>query len=790
MILGDMGADVIRVEPPGGSAARASWPRIDGAPASEASLPFQAFNRNKRSIVLDPADGADRATLVDLVKGSDFVVESGMPRTLAPYGLDFAALKEANPRIVHVMLSSFGSTGPAADRPANDLTLSALGGQAGIQGPADKAPTRITVPQIWRHAGAEGAAAALIGHARMNATGDGQFVDVSAQCASTWTMMNAMDSYAIDGTNFERMGSTVQMGTISIDPVFPCQDGFVVAVPSSDSAAGLLGHLIGEGIADESWLEEDWSTYMMRMLQGEVPKISPEIIAPAIAEFFSRKNKADLFQIGLECDVTLAPVNDVSDLLNLDQLKAREAFPLVKLPGGSEVKAPGRFALATETPLVLDLPAPKLDEHATEIRAELAESPRQPAVPTPSASQNGHPFDGVKVLDVTWVIAGPASARYFADHGADVIKVESELRPDGVRRLGPIVEEETGWNGSHFYGEFNAGKRCIQLNLKEPRAIEILRELIQWADVMIENWAPGAMERAGIHYEANRELNPDLIMLSTSLMGQTGPTRQVAGYGYHAGAMAGFYEVTGWPGVAPSGPWLAYTDCIAPHFVAALVTAAIDHRRRTGEGQHIDAAQFEMALQFLAPEIMDFQLSGQIATRLGNRSPYHAPQGIYACAGDDQWCAIAIDSDAEWQTLRARLGDPAWARDAALDTVDGRLAAHDLIDEHLTAWTSSRSPQAVMDELAGAGLKAGAVQRSSDLSTDPQYRHRGFHHFATHPIMGSVPYAGPQFVIPGYDDGPHSYAPLLGEHTEEVLRDVLGMSDDAIKAAADAGALQ
>ena len=602
--------------------------------------------------------------------------------------------------------------------------------------------------------------------------------------------MNAMDAWAVEGANFERLGSTVQMGTISIDPVFPCKDGYVVAVPSSDSAAGLLGHLLGEGLADQSWLEEDWSTYTMRMLTGDVPKVSPDIIAAAISQFFARHDKAELFQIGLEVGITIAPVNDISDLLELEQLKARQAFSAITLPNGTTVQTPGRFALATRTPLALDRPAPPLDAHGPEIRAELEKSPRRPASRTPSPSANGNPFDGAKVLDVTWVIAGPASARYFADHGADVIKVESELRPDGVRRLGPLRGEEPGWNGSHFYGEFNAGKRCIQLNLKEPAAIEILRDLIRWADVMIENWAPGAMERAGLHYEANRELNPDLIMLSTSLMGQTGPTRQVAGYGYHAGAMAGFYEVTGWGDLAPAGPWLAYTDCIAPHFVAALVTAALDHRRRTGEGQHIDAAQFEMALQFLAPEIMDHQVSGYTATRLGNRSPYHAPQGIYPCAGEDQWCAIAIDSDEEWRRLCRVLDDPAWTRDAKLATTAGRLEQHDAIDAQLTTWTSDRTPVDVMDALTAAGVKAGMVQRSSDLAVDPQYRHRGFHHAHTHPTMGDVPYAGPQFVIPGYAAGPHSYAPLLGEHTEEVLRDVLGMSAEAIQAVADAGALQ
>ena len=173
MILGDLGADVIRVEPPGGSVARTTHPRIAGVDASEASLSFHAFNRNKRSIVLDPASADDRMTLGELARGSDFVFESGMPSTLGGYGMDFAALRAVNPNIVHVMLTPFGSTGPAAARPANDLTLSALGGQAGIQGQAERAPIRITIPQIWRHAGVEGAAAALIGHARMTATGRG-----------------------------------------------------------------------------------------------------------------------------------------------------------------------------------------------------------------------------------------------------------------------------------------------------------------------------------------------------------------------------------------------------------------------------------------------------------------------------------------------------------------------------------------------------------------------------------------------------------------------------------------
>ena len=244
------------------------------------------------------------------------------------------------------------------------------------------------------------------------------------------------------------------------------------------------------------------------------------------------------------------------------------------------------------------------------------------------------------------------SVRYLADHGATVIKVESELRPDGLRKLGPLSAIDSEWNASHFYGEFNAGKQCIQLDLKNAAALDILRKLISWADVLVENWAPGATARLGIDYDNCHKINPKLIMLSTSLMGQFGPAASIAGYGYHAGGMAGFYEVTGWADLPPHGPWMAYTDVIAPRFIATMLVAAIDHRRRTGRGQHIDASQFEMSLQFLAPEIIETQTNGYVATRTGNRLRHAAPQGIYPSAGEDQWCAIAIDSDEHWKSLR------------------------------------------------------------------------------------------------------------------------------------------
>ena len=789
MILGDLGADVIKIEPTGGCPSRAEMPFIDGVEEAEQSLRFYAYNRNKRSIVLDPASDADKEVLRTLLQGADFVLESSPGGLLEKHGINFESLRELNPTVVHVVISPFGADGPAADRIANDLTLSAMGGQAGLQGSPDRPPVRVSTPQAWRHASAQAATAAMIAHARMQVTGEAQFVDVSAQCAMTWTMMNAMDAHAVQGFEFDRMGSTVQMGTRAIDPVFACADGHLVAMPIGAVINALLGHLASDDLLDTAWLTEDWETFDTRMALEEDTGFTREQVRDILVSFFLLHTKQELFTLGFEVGVTLAPINTVADLTKFEQLDVRDAWHDATLPDGKQVRTPGLFAKMNEAPMSIRYAPPRLDEHGAELRAEVAQGTRErPALPKPVADAN-YPLAGLKVLDLTWVIAGPASVRYLSDHGATVIKVESELRPDGLRFLGP-VKGEAGWNRSHFYGEFNAGKQCVQLQLKEPKALELLQQLIQWADVLVENWAPGATTRLGVDYESCARLNPELIMVSTSLLGQYGPVASIAGYGYHAAGMAGFYEVTGWPDMFPHGPWLAYTDVIAPHFIVASIVAALDHRRRTGRGQHIDAAQFEMAMQFLAPEILDAQANGYVATRMGNRKRDAAPYGIFPCAGQDQWCAIGVDTDEQWQALKTALGDPAWTADSALDTLHGRITHHDDIDAGLSEWTSNQAPSAVMDTLTSCGVPAGAVQRSRELAKDPQYLHRQFYRAFEHPVMGNVPYAGNQFRIPGYAGGPNAAAPLLGEHNQHVFGEILGLNEAEIATLIESGVVR
>jgi benzylsuccinate CoA-transferase BbsF subunit len=399
------------------------------------------------------------------------------------------------------------------------------------------------------------------------------------------------------------------------------------------------------------------------------------------------------------------------------------------------------------------------------------------------------PFEGIKVADFSWIMVGPTTAKYLADHGATVVRVETVSPPDRLRAAGPFKDGVPGTNRSQFFGDFNTSKLSLSLNLKNPAGVGVARRLIAWADVYIESFTPGTVDDLGIGYETARSLNPSIIMASNCLMGQSGPAAAFAGYGYHASAIAGFCEVTGWPDLAPDGPWMAYTNTIAPRLLVTTIMAALDHRRRTGQGQYIDAAQVEMALHFLAPQIIDFNAGGRVVSRNGNRSDTMAPHGAYPCRGDDQWCAIAVESEEQWDALRRALGDPAWARDDRFRTAEGRLRHQNEIDRHLSEWARGRSAHDVMHLLQSVGVPAGVVQRSSDLLLDPQLAHRRFFRYMDHPEMGNIPYSGHQFCIRGYDSGPRFPAPLLGQHNELVLRDILGMTDDEITEVLAAGAI-
>jgi benzylsuccinate CoA-transferase BbsF subunit len=604
----------------------------------------------------------------------------------------------------------------------------------------------------------------------------------------TWTMLNAMDAHAIQGADFQR-GGGLATGTTRIDMVFPCADGYLLALPNSKVIVGCLPWMIEDGVADESLYDIDWEEYDLNLRNPDAKPLNVYQASDICRAFFANHAKLDLFRFGLKIGITLAPINTLEELLALDHLQERAYWAPLELPTGETASSPGLWAKqADRQVLSIRRNAPSLGEHNEEIRAELRESApagSPPAVGDPDAL----PFEGITVADFSWVGVGPISAKYLADHGARVFRVESESRPDVLRGGAPFKDMVPGLDRSQFFGDFNTSKQSITLNMKQQAAIEIARELIVHADVMIESFAPGVIASMGLGYEEVRKLNPGLIMISTCLMGQTGPAAQLAGYGYHAGAIAGFYEVTGWSDLAPSGPWVAYTDTIAPRFVSLLLAAALDHRRRTGEGGYFDVAQIETALHFLGPELLDLQHNGVSATRIGNRSTIAAPQGCYPCAGQDAWCAIAVDDDAQWRALCREMERLDLAESSRLAGNAGRLEAHDDIDAAISTWTQTQQATEVMSRLQKAGIPAGVVQNSSDLLRDRQYEHRGFYRYLDHPVMGHIPYAGHQYRIQGYDNGPRGPAPTLGQHSYQILTELLEYSDEAVAEAFASGAV-
>ncbi|MDH3679780.1 MAG: CoA transferase [Acidimicrobiia bacterium] len=787
-LLGWLGAEVVRVEPPGGSPARREHPLLAAGTDDLRSLQFAAYNNGKRSIVLDPSEPGDRTALLDLVAGADIVFESGPPGQLAASGIDESDLISANDRLVHVLITPFGVDGPRADQPASELTLAALGGPMSLQGVRERAPVKVSIPQVWRHTGAEAAVAALVALRRMEATGEPQWADVSAQEAMTWTMLNAMEADEIQGFDFERAGLTVQLA-VSLELGHLAKDGYTCQVPIGITCGPIMPWLLEEGIAEPHWADQDWATYDHRALSGEALDPSYADLAAAIDELCSRHTRHELLVKGLDYGAAFAPINNVADLLAFDHLERRSFWTPEPAPGDPPVtvRRPGApITIDGRRPTRASV-VPALDEAGPELRVEPTRTRRSP---TGRDISGDLPLSGVNVADFSWIGVGPITARCLADHGATVVRIETEKRLDTLRAQAPFKDGEFGLNRSNFFGSFNTSKQSLALDLTNPAGLDIARRMADWADVVIDSFRPGTMERLGLGPDDVHATNPTAITVTTSLLGGGGPLSPLAGYGFHAGAIAGFTDLVGWPDLRPDGPWMAYTDAIGPRFLATTILAALDRRDRTGEGCHIEGAQLEIGLQFLAPELLDHQIAGRLPTRIGNRDLHLAPQGAYRCAGDDEWCGITIEDDAAWSRFVAALGTPSWTSNRAYETVAGRLAAHDAIDAAIEAWTSGRTAEEVEQQLRAAGIAAGKVQRSRDLRDDPQYVHRGFYKRLEHSEVGVIPYAGHQYRIRGYDNGPRFAAPMLGEHTYEVLTELLGMSPDDVAEAAASGALE
>jgi crotonobetainyl-CoA:carnitine CoA-transferase CaiB-like acyl-CoA transferase len=742
MMLAGLGAEVILAEPPEGAAHRR---RGDG-------LEFWAYNRGKQSIVCATDDD-----VLDLARDADVLLDSGGR-------FDPAVVAALNPALVHVTVTAFGSDGPKADWAASDLTILAAGCSQALNGDSDRAPVRTSVPQAWLHAGAEAAVGALLALTERATSGRGQHVDVSAQQAVLQAAIPGVLLAPNDNPEAQRTSGGILTGPIHLQFVYPSADGYV-------SITLLFGTMIGpfsarlmqwvhdEGHCSAEMRDWDWPAFGLRLATSEEGAAELEEVKAAITAMTSSHTKAELFAEAQRRRVLLAPVTTPSELVVMEHLRARDYWDVV-----DGRVCPGPFVKSSAWELPTLGPPSAIGEHTAR--------PRPVAIPTPASAPSADgalPLSGLKVIDLTWVFAGPLATRVLADFGAAVVKIEGPGHPDASRGGGGAIKGDLSLEGSVAFAHFNAGKQSLSLDLTTPEGRDVLRELVAWADVLVESFTPGVMDAWGLGHEALLALNPRLIMLSTSLMGQTGPLSSFAGFGNLAGAITGFYELTGWPDRAPAGPFLAYTDYVAPKYTLCALLAALDWRRRTGCGQYLDLSQAEASIHFLAPAVLDHTVNGAEPTRMGNDDAFLHPHGVFACTGDDAWVAIACEDDGQRAALAAVVG-----------SLDGAA---------IEAWTADRTPAEVELALQSVGVPVHGVQNSHACWTDPQLVHR--HHYRTveHTVHGSCVIEGPRVVLSRTPGLVRRAGPAMGEHNDHVLREVLGYDDDRITELVIAGAL-
>jgi len=387
-------------------------------------------------------------------------------------------------------------------------------------------------------------------------------------------------------------------------------------------------------------------------------------------------------------------------------------------------------------------------------------------------------FKGIKVADFSWVSVGPRTTEYLAEYGATVVRIESTTRPDVLRTGAPYRNNKPGINSSGFYARYNANKYGVTLNLNHPKGLEVAKAFVKWADIVVESFTPGVMNRWGLSYQDLIKIKPDIIMMSTSLQGQDGPYAGSPGFGIHLTSLAGFTHLVGWPDRPPVPIFGAYTDAIAPRLQIVALVGALIYRRKTGKGQYVNVSQLECALHLLAPVVLDYEVNQRVWNRMSNRCPNAAPHGAFRCQGEDRWCTIAVSTDQEWEAFAKVLRNPDWTRSPKFATFLGRKKNEDELEKLVEEWTINFTAEEVMRRMQEAGVPAGVVATALDVYEDPQLEHR--QHFTTlnHAEMGAYPHERSAAIL---SDSPGKLtmpAPCLGEHNHFVYTKLLGMCDE------------
>jgi len=781
-LLADLGARVVKLESPIGDPLR-SWSASGAAIESgESGALFRFLNASKRSAVLDLALAEDRKRALALAARCDVVVEGAPPGSQQPPVLDFESIQRDAPGTSLVSISAFGRSGPWADRIATEFTLLAWCGSMSTRGTADRPPLAVGGRTGEWIAGLYAAIGALLAARRARQTGRGEHVDVSMLEAMTTSHSHFLALSAhLDGRGPAPLPIARHVEVPSVEST---KDGYVGFTTNSLAQFSAFCELIGR----PDWLErEDTSRADQRYRRHAE-------MDPPIAKALAAWTVSEVLERCAELRIPASPIGNGRDTPDFELCTARKIF--VRSPDGGFIhpRAPFRFSGASLPPFG---PAPGIGEHTSEVLAELEEIPAAaPSRPPATQSQAEGRLAGLRIVDFTSYWAGPLVGHISALMGADVIKLESIQRPDGTR-MGSVYAtgNDRPWERQPLFYGVNTCKRAITLNLKSEAGRGLFEELLAHADVLIENYSPRVLEGAGFGYEALQRINPGLIMLRMPAWGLDGPWRERPAFAQTMEQFTGMAWITGFSDGAPTCP-RGPCDVIAGTHATLALLAALEHRERTGEGQLVEVPMVETALNVVAEQYVEYSAYGELLERDGNRGPTAAPQGVYPCGPPrapefasapeleltEHWIALAIATDAQWDSLCAILGHPTWSRDPALRSERGRRTSPDRLDAELETAFAGRPQDDLVSELLAAGVPAAPVVQGRAVDENPQMRARGFFSAVDHPITGRNEIPGLPMTFSSRDAGWHrSPAPTLGEHNADVLRDVLDRSDEEIE---------
>ena len=787
-LLADFGAEVIKVEPPGGSPSRGEPPFKDDRPGPDRSLPFLYFNANKKSVAADLETEAGRGRVRRLAETADVVVESAAPGSLAAGGLGHEDLLAANPGLVYASITAFGQNGPYSGYRWSGLVAFAMGGLMYVSGKPSSPPVNAPGAQAFLVGSAHAALAVVMALWHVRQGGTGQHIDISMMdCLAA--MENMISRSASTGVHPRRDGTQHRFATPGT--IYRCRDGFV-HIFVTNSQPGAWDRFVDWLGRPEALTGDEFNDPVYR--RAHVAAVD-RVVSGVLADLPKETVYEELQARHIPC----APVNTPLEFARDRHIESRGFVIDTVHPRLGPMEFPGRayktgsWRFRHHAPAVGEHDRELLDEESA--REPSSRGAGRPAVSLSSqraratgrngAAQDGSPLAGIRIADFTHMVAGPYGTMQLAYFGAEVIKIESRARPDTWR----IREGNKDVEASLPFADHNRNKRSITANLKTAEGLELAKRVIAESDVVVENFSVGVMDRLGLGYEDLKAVKPDLIMIRLQGLGTTGPRRNYVTWGPSLMPFSGMTWLWNHPeGGAPVGSQTSYPDYIVSIHMAFVLMAALHHRANTGEGQFIDIAQGEVTASLIGPALLDGLVNGRASAPVGNASGRQAPHGCYPCAGDDAWCAISVKDDEEWRGFCAAAGNRSALGDERFVTVAGRLANSADLDERVSAWTRGRTPREIMETLQSHGVTAGMVSDGTMLVNDPHLRSRGSVVEHEHPRQGRLTLPGIVMKFSGTPGEIRRHAPLLGQDTHAVLSGLLGLADDEIRRLEEAGA--